>query len=253
VDRRETPLRPVEVEQRLRSRLGFRAVLALSETALPSVLPSSGAIHVHVHPSILVAPDPVIDALSRFARAPGDLEARSLLLEFLDASPRNDRSEEHETCGAHHDLAAIFTEINARYFEGRVTARIAWSRGTAERRRHSILFGSYLRLPGETVGQIKIHPALDQEWVPRGFVEFVVHHECLHAVIPTRSIRGRRAFHPPEFRKRERLYPEFWHWRRWEKANLGRFLGKVPSTSLRTRPGGQPDQTVERGFFFGTE
>ena len=253
MDRRGTPLRPIEVEQRLRARLGYRAVLALSETAAPSVFPSSGAVHVHVHPSILLAPDPVLEALSRFARAPGDLEARAVLLEYLGpASPRNEpvrgeapEQEGDETRGSFHDLATIFAEVNARYFEGRVASRIAWSRGTAERRRHSILFGSYYRPAGESVGRIKIHPALDQEWVPRGFVEFVVHHECLHAVIPARSIRGRRAFHPPEFRQRERQYPEFWHWRRWEKANLGRFLGKVPS--------GQPGQTVERGFVFGTE
>ena len=121
--------------------------------------------------------------------------------------------------------------MNGRFFAGAVAARIAWSRGATEGRRHSILFGSYQRLPGEDIGQIKIHPALDQDWVPRGFVEFVVHHECLHAVVPTRCVDGRRAFHPPEFRRRERLYPEFQRWRRWERDNLGRFLGKVRASA----------------------
>jgi hypothetical protein len=210
VDRRGTPLRPIEVEQRLRACLGFRIALALSEAATPAfIFPSGGAVHVHVSPSILVAPDPVLDALSRFVHAPGDLEARSILLEFLDASPRG---EPEDARGAIHDLATIFTAVNARFFEGHVTARI---------------------------------PALDQEWVPRGFVEFVVHHECLHAVIPARSIGGRRVFHPPEFRERERQYPDFWRWRRWEKENLGRFLGKPQSLPT------QRDQTVDLGGFLG--
>jgi hypothetical protein len=227
MERLETPWRPVEIEQRLEARLGFRAVLVISEAAVPAtVLPSGGLVHVRVPSVLLHAPGEVLDALVRFVRAPGDLEARALLAEFANASPVRDAGREDETAGRFHDLGAIFTDVNARFFAGRVVARIAWSRGSTERRRHSILFGSYLRPPGETAGQIKIHPALDQEWVPRGFVEFVVHHECLHAVIPTRCIGGRRAFHPPEFRVREKRYPDFRQWRRWEKENLGRFLGK---------------------------
>jgi hypothetical protein len=230
MERRATPLRPVEIEQRLAARLGCRAILAVSEDAAPAcVLPAAGALQVRVSPLLLHAPDDVLDALARFARAPGDIEARALLAAFTDTTPvrsDEDADPEGETRGRFHDLAAIFAEVNARYFAGSVTARIAWSRGSAERRRHSILFGSYFLPPGETVGRIKIHPALDQEWVPRGFVEFVVHHECLHAVVPTKCIDGRRAFHPPEFRRRERLYPEFQRWRGWEKENLGRFLGR---------------------------
>lgn len=235
MERRPVPWRPVEIEQRLAARLGYRAVLTVSEAARPaSVLPLAGALHVRVAPTLLHAPEAVLDALARFAHAPGDLDARSILVHFTDARPVVEEDGPHDaTKGRYHDLAAIFTDINARYFAGAVAARIAWSRGSAERRRHSILFGSYLRSPGETVGQIKIHPALDQDWVPKGFVEFVVHHECLHAVVPTRCIDGRRAFHPPEFRRRERLYPEFQKWRRWEKENLGRFLGRTlnPSSS----------------------
>lgn len=234
MERRASPLRTVEIEQRLTARLGCRAVVSLSDEPAPaeavsapaSVLPSGGALHVRVTPVLLHAPDEILDALARFAHAPGDLDARALLLRFTDTTPANDEDEDHETRGRFHDLAAIFTEVNARWFGGAVAARISFSRGAAERRRRSILFGSYLRLPDETVGQIKIHPALDQDWVPRGFVEFVVHHECLHAVIPTRCIGGRRAFHPPEFRRRERQYPEFQRWRRWERDNLGRFLGR---------------------------
>ncbi|HZV00826.1 MAG TPA: hypothetical protein VFF73_29185 [Planctomycetota bacterium] len=214
-------LRPVEIEQRLLAR-GVRARLVLSAHG-PSLLPVAGVLEVRVGPAILSAPDETIEALARFARAPGDLDAAAILGRLRSAPPEPGSDGE----GAFHDLEAIFADINARFFGGRVAAKISWSRGSADRRRHSILFGSYWRPPGESVGQIKIHPALDQEWVPKGFVEFVVHHECLHAVVPTRSVDGRRAFHPPEFRARERAYPEYRRWRQWERENLARFLGKA--------------------------
>jgi hypothetical protein len=227
-ERLPAPWRPVEVEQFLASRLGPVALSFTASACLLAVMPGPGSTLLRLSPEFLYAPVPVLEALAVHARSPYDLTANDLLDAWLRAPRRPDGSDDRGRC---HDLDAILTEINERFFEGRVRARIGWSRGAAQRRRRSILFGSYFRAPGEEVGTIKIHPALDEDWVPRGFVEFVVHHEVLHAVIPTRCVDGRRAFHPPEFRRRERLYPEFVRWRRWEKENLGRFLGKVISAS----------------------
>ena len=228
MERRPTPWRPVEIEQRLAARLGYRAVLAVSEAAQPaSVLPLAGALCVRVAPTLLHAPEAVLDALARFAHAPGDLDARSSLA-FTDARPVVEEEDPLDATQGrlprprgdlHRHQRALLRGRRRR--ADRVEPRL---------RRAPAALDPLRQLPppaGETVGQIKIHPALDQDWVPRGFVEFVVHHECLHAVVPTRCIDGRRAFHPPEFRRRERLYPEFQRWRRWEKENLGRFLGRV--------------------------
>ncbi len=71
---------------------------------------------------------------------------------------------------------------------------------------------------------IRIHPALDQAFVPRYFVEWVVYHEMLHHVIPGSRGLGRVNLHPPEFRERER---EFRHVQRslyWEKRHVARLL-----------------------------
>ncbi len=238
------PLRPYEIEQRLAAHLGERVSLSLSvsSTFFVTVLPSFYSVRVRISPLFLYAPPVVLDALARHAERPLDLAAHEVLEAFVREhasllGPTTLFREERPGAGTAitsrggrgrcFDLEEIRDELNARFFERKVAARISWSRGEAQKRRRSILFGTYWRPPGEDVGQIKIHPALDQEWVPRGFVEFVVHHEMLHAVIPTRCENGRRSFHPPEFRKRERTYPGYHEWRRWERENLGRFLGKL--------------------------
>ena len=243
------PWRPVEVQRRLEERL--RRPVALAVTAnrsrLIRVLPETGRTSVRLHSMFLYAPTEVLDALARYARRPQDLEANEVLDAFIRGEahrtlpgperpegprprPLPSAPEPTRSRGERFDLQEIMDAINRTYFEGTVVARITWSRGVVQRRRRSILFGSYQREPGHSAGLIKIHPALDEEWVPRGFVEFVVHHELLHAVIPTRIIRGRHAFHPPDFRRRERAYPGYAQWRRWEKDNLGRFLGKTSWT-----------------------
>jgi predicted metal-dependent hydrolase len=68
---------------------------------------------------------------------------------------------------------------------------------------------------------IRIHPALDDERVPRHFVEMVVFHEMLHQIFPPRiDDEGRRCVHGSEFRAAERSFPGYHRARAWEKAHL---------------------------------
>jgi predicted metal-dependent hydrolase len=68
---------------------------------------------------------------------------------------------------------------------------------------------------------IRIHPALDDERVPRHFVEMVVFHEMLHQIHPPAvDGQGRRVVHGPEFRAAERRFPGYQRARAWEKAHL---------------------------------
>ncbi len=71
------------------------------------------------------------------------------------------------------------------------------------------------------LGLIRIHPALDQPFVPDFFVESVVHHEMLHerhgtGVSPT----GRRILHSPAFRAEERQHPDYTRARTWERKHI---------------------------------
>ena len=92
-----------------------------------------------------------------------------------------------------HDLAALFAALNAAYFHGGCTARITWGRrGAQPRRRRTMVLGSYA--PEQHL--IRIHPALDQDFVPAYVVAGVVYHEMLHEVFGVPEGPGRRRIHP---------------------------------------------------------
>jgi hypothetical protein len=72
---------------------------------------------------------------------------------------------------------------------------------------------------------IRIHPLLDQPFVPRWFLEYVLYHEMLHSVVPEETdAAGRRRVHTEEFYRREKAFPRYRRARRWEDENLARFL-----------------------------
>ncbi len=83
---------------------------------------------------------------------------------------------------------------------------------------------------------IRIHPALDQPFVPRYFVEWVVYHEMLHHVVPMPVVNGRRVYHSDEFRDLERRFDDFERARAWEEAHLTRLISSrgrgAPARSL---------------------
>jgi predicted SprT family Zn-dependent metalloprotease len=81
-------------------------------------------------------------------------------------------------------------------------------------------FGAYV--PAAQL--IRIHPALDQSFVPRSFVEFIVYHELLHHVIPPVLVKGRYQIHSAAFRQREREFPAYGEVVAWRRQFLRRLL-----------------------------
>ncbi|MCH9650027.1 MAG: hypothetical protein K0U98_17455 [Deltaproteobacteria bacterium] len=124
-------------------------------------------------------------------------------------------------------LNEIRDKINHSYFENRLTVPITWGRSPtrpiASRRRprrRTIHFGTY----NANQHLIRIHPVLDQPWVPLFVVESVVHHEMLHADLPAVYRNGRHRFHTPEFRRRERLFAKYQEAEAWLEENLALLL-----------------------------
>lgn len=118
------------------------------------------------------------------------------------------------TRGRCHDLQRLYDEVNAAHFEVSVDAPITWGRfPNARRRRYSIRLGSYT-LEDHL---IRIHPYLDQDFVPSYFVRYVVFHEMLHAHVGFETTRsGRHRVHTPTFYRLEKQYPDYdraiaWH------------------------------------------
>jgi hypothetical protein len=198
-----------------------------NRSTMVSLKRDAGQLHLRVHHMFLTAGPEVVRALADYARQRSARAGR-----VLDQYVRDNRAaikpvdlERHrarplQAMGRVHDLAAIYADLNARYFGGEVAARIGFGRGS-NRRRRSIRMGAYYH---ETA-TILIHPALDRAEVPRYFVELVVYHEMLHQAVPhKKGETGRRCIHSPEFRRRERLFEHYEQARLWERHNLSLLL-----------------------------
>jgi predicted metal-dependent hydrolase len=83
---------------------------------------------------------------------------------------------------------------------------------------------------------IRIHPALDQAFVPRYFVEFIVYHELLHHVMPAVQVGGRYYAHTEAFRQRERAFPRYAEAVAWRQRHLRQLLASHPGRGTRRPP-----------------
>jgi len=186
------------------------------------------AYRVRLHHLFVDAPPAVLRTLSHYIML-GDRKSSRDLNAFIDE--RQDRIREPEgkesrpqpirTRGRIYDLREIFDDLNDRYFEKQVSARISWGRNVGRgRARASIKVGSFI----VELNLIRIHPGLDQRWIPRFYIEWVVFHEMLHSVHPIPRVNGRRQFHTPEFEMDERRFEHYELATLWEKRNLAALL-----------------------------
>jgi hypothetical protein len=242
------------------------SVRAAHPAARPAPVPPA-PIHLRIHRSFAGAPDPVLRAVAAFlASAKGSATARQALAAIREHfhhhrlapvnpdGPRDPRHPQTRTAspdkarrlslcpvGEVLDLREIAADLNQRYFEGRLKVRISWGKAAGENanpasncrrtRSASLQLGSYSyedRL-------IRIHRVLDRPSVPRYVVESVVYHELLHADLPPVTRRGRRYFHTPEFRRRERRFRHFERADCWVRDNL-QVLLRVRSDAAAAAP-----------------
>lgn len=233
------------LERRLKAATAGRpVVLSITDNrhAIVSHSTKQGVLHARVHHMFLDAPPRVVDALVRYVTR-GDPQASLVVGHYIEVNGarlarRRPRAIPLAAKGEHHDLLAIFRDLNERYFGGACTALITWGRRTKRQRgkpRDSIQLGSYSSLER----LVRIHPVLDKPWVPRYFVAYVVFHEMLHHMIPSArgisrasvanvaSARGqlqRRVLHPPEFLERERTFRNYERSIAWERRHIARLL-----------------------------
>jgi len=124
--------------------------------------------------------------------------------------------------GRFFDLGAIFDKLNAKYFRNRLRGyTIVWGRKRKQRPKTYMVFGTIQ----EEDRIIRIHPLLDRSFVPTWFLEYVVYHEMLHAMVPDEyDASGRRLVHHDKFLEKERRFHWFRRAKNWEQENLARFL-----------------------------
>ena len=96
------------------------------------------------------------------------------------------------------------SKLNARHFGNRLRGyKVVWGRKRRERPKEYFIFGTIQ----EEICVIRINPWLDQRFVPLWFLEDILYHEMLHAVVPDKVRgNGRRCVHTDEFNRREREF-----------------------------------------------
>ena len=187
-----------------------------------------GPVQVRVHHMFLSAPPRIVRALAAWIQSPRAKRADGLLNEFIREHAhlvREDsvRAIRTVTQGRCFDIQALFNAINQEEFGNVVNAAITWGRMPASRRRRSIRFGSYY--PREHL--IRIHPSLDQPFIPLYFIRYIVFHEMLHAFLGTESTaNGRRRIHTAEFNRRETAFADYGRAEAWQNqpGNLKKLL-----------------------------
>jgi hypothetical protein len=215
------------LERRLRAASPSPVILSITDNrhSIITHRVQRGILHVRMHHMFLDAPTFVVDALVRYVTR-DDREASATLGEYIETNgfrlARRKRNAPLVAKGKRHDLLRLFEEINERYFDGGVNALITWGKRPTTKavKRRTIKLGSYSAVDR----LIRVHPKLDQKWVPRYFVAYIVYHEMLHHVIPGSRGLGRVNLHPPEFKERERQFRHFERALDWERRHVGRLL-----------------------------
>jgi len=211
----------------LAQRLGqpVRLVVTDNRSTMLSAKPKGGRLEVRLHHMFLTADEDILAAVGDYLGGGGST-AVAIIDRFIEqhrarfvAASRPQAALRTE--GRHYDLRAIVDDLSRRHFGGRVDVRVTWGKRVQPKRgQRSLQLGTYL--PEERL--IRVHPVLDQPWVPKYFVEAVVFHEMLHHDMPAVIQNGRRHYHTAAFRKRERSFEYHSAAEQWQKDNLWRLL-----------------------------
>jgi len=178
------------------------------------------------------APAPVARAvvglyLSRPARKDLRRGLHTIINEYIDSQEKKilrDWAESIDLArfpgpkGRYFNLQERMDRLNRRHFGGDLSAFVTWSRNAPRRS-----MGTWLETPPSFKNVITINRVLDAPRVPAYVVDEVLHHEMLHEAIPAVKKNGRKYKHTPEFRRRERAYPDYERANEWVRRNWDRF------------------------------
>lgn len=224
------PLRAaaLSLTDRLTAALGrpVRLVVTDNRRTMVSARVRGPRIEVRLHHMFLEADAAVVAALGRYL-AHREREAGAVIDAFIEAQRHRIGSARRRrttlrTRGAVHDLGPLFRALLADFPPGAMEGvRVTWGRRVRRRSgQRSIQLGTYI--PRDQL--IRIHPVLDQAWVPSFYVSTVLFHEMLHHAQPPEREGGRVRYHTAAFRARERAFRHHAEAERWEKAHLTRLL-----------------------------
>ena len=189
-----------------------------NKTTYLTVRKEKSVLHLRLHRLFFHAPTPILEALLLYA-AKRDREAGGKIKQMahlyfsslvLEPSLMNSQGKVYNLQEI-LDRMQVFMPIKVENIS------IGWSKRSRVGSFRSITYGTFNRCTRE----ICIHPILDQSEVPLYFLEFIVYHELLHAIYPSKMDgKGKCQIHSKEFKEQEELFPRFKLAKEWEKKSL---------------------------------
>lgn len=216
-----------ELERLTSCRISLTVTNNTSNLMSVAVAPGGTNVRLRLHHMFLDAPEPVRLALAHWVRHPRSRKHADCFRAYIASRDHQIRkplpsAARVNTRGSVYDLQPMFDELNAIHFNSSVQAAITWGKGSSAAMR-SIRFGAYY----DAARLIRIHPRLDQDFVPSFVVRYIVYHEMLHAHLGVcRNENGRRQIHPRGFKIMESSFPEYQKATAWigDPENLNRML-----------------------------
>ncbi len=152
------------------------------------------------------------------------------LKELGQRAPQTNRLE---TRGRHYDLKELARSLWDYFSFPTQKPGLTWSRTRAlKKRQRSLRFGSY----DASAHVVRVHPILDQSFVPEYFLKYILFHELLHAQLGIQRNGTRRVIHSREFRRREKLFPDYERAMAWEKQNFRKLIQFARAQPQNPRP-----------------
>lgn len=121
-------------------------------------------------------------------------------------------NRKHPGLGRVYDLQSLLDRLNRLYFDSSLQIEISWSKREPQKAKTSVELGNY----DSRIKKISISRRLDNPRVPLYFLENVIFHEMLHHVFP----RDQHRMHTEQFKKFEKMHPDFERAKEWERENL---------------------------------
>lgn len=177
-----------------------------------------GSSHLRLHHSLATVPEEAAPLIAAYLTRHDKNAARrlkALAARTLDGDRLIRRPQALHPKGRTYDLQALFEDLNQRYFQGEIQARITWGRAWANGPIRFLRLGSY----HHPQRLIRIHPRLDDPAVPQVVLEYLIYHEMLHQLH-----QGGHRPHPTSFRLFEQQYEHIQEAKAWLKANKTRLF-----------------------------
>jgi len=140
-------------------------------------------------------------------------------------------------------LKEIFDKLNTEYFKPKIKANIEWGKKVHKKNLTSFRFGSYD--PAKQL--IRIHPRLEQNFVPISVLELTVYHEMCHQWAPIKRKKRMWIAHHPQFKKKEKEYRLYDEARSWEKENWKKLMepNTIENIKNKTDACNEPNESLE--------